>query len=104
MKTMTEQKRNLFMQYALEVLVEDYEAAEKESDRYFIKIRFLEYIEKLEENPSDVLNYMLLQEDKFMPFIAVLKDVNTGHTTSKKCSRAQERPVGKIKIVVFGEE
>lgn len=92
------------MQYALEVLIEDYEAAEKESDKYFIKIRFLEYVEKLEENPSEVLEYMLLQEDKFMPFISVLRNVDTGYATSKKYSRTQERPIGKIKIVVFGEE
>lgn len=104
MKTMTEQKHVLLMQYALESLIEDYEAAEKESDKYLIKLRLLDYIEKFDEDVDLLLYYMRLQESKFRPFIAVLKDMNIEHVKSKKCSRTQENPIGKIKVVIFGDE
>lgn len=62
----------LHLQFTLEYLIEHYESADKESERYYIKMEFVEFLSTLDFPLSKVKNYMMLQYDKFQPFIQLM--------------------------------
>lgn len=103
MITIEEKKSILFMQYALESLIEDYNKAELESDKYYVKLRLIEYIEKSESNISKMTDYMSLQEGKFRPFISLLCDVKQSKVKNRDYSSDFSTPTNKVKVLFFEE-
>lgn len=74
-KTLQETSDILNMQYVLEHLIETYDNAKKESERYRVKLILLDFIMDTELGLDVVLSYLKLDPDKFSPFIAILNDV-----------------------------
>jgi len=75
MKSLTKDKKLLLMQYSIEFLIEKYYESDKESDKYFIKLRLLDLIDEMKYSPFDLIKYMELDYDKFEPFISLLKNI-----------------------------
>lgn len=105
METIEQTESIVRMQYVMECLIEYYDRATMESDRYYVKLELLKAIQELNLDIKEVINYLSLQYDKFEPFIKLL--ANTSQT--KKPSNAsnpmpnlfKDKP--SIKVVIFGE-
>lgn len=74
-KTLQETSDILNMQYVLEHLIETYDSAKKESERYKVKLILLDFIMDTKIGLDIVLSYLKLDPSKFSPFIAILKDI-----------------------------
>lgn len=96
METMQSLKVKVFMQYVLEFLIERYEYAKMQSDRYYVELEFLDFVDTCREDIKVILDYMELQPEKFEPFIGLLKKIRT--TTS--AHRRSASPM-KVKIITF---
>lgn len=83
MKTINQKRRIVVMQYALESLIEQYNDAEVDSEKYIIELKLLDFVEEYEYTPTYLINYMRLNEDKFMPFIKLLLDVKDSNNNNK---------------------
>lgn len=83
-KTLEEQKDLLNIQYVLESLIEYYELAQKESDKYYIKGQLLEFIDDFDVSLDFIKEYLELQPEKFEPFIKTLSNVNYKSKVKKK--------------------
>ena len=102
MKTLDDVEKTIHMQYALEALIEDYNFSETESDKYYTKLRLIEYIKQFQIDLSKLLNYMYLSEEKFSPFISMLKDIKQeSFNMSKDRQVGQDRPI-KVQLLTFG--
>lgn len=101
MKTIDEAKRILTLQYVLENLIETYQKTTFESDRYYIKLEVLAFIEEYAFNVSAVVEYMKLQEDKFEPFINLLSTVTNN---SEQKTFLKPKVPSKVKVEVFSLE
>lgn len=99
-RTLQEQKEITFIQYILESLIEYYEVAQKESDRYYIISQFLDFIEDAEVNLEFLRSYLSLQPDKFKPFIKVLDNTKETFVTKKKDSCFSREPA-QIKMYAY---
>lgn len=73
MDTLKDRQTTIEIQYVLESLIEKYYSVETESQRYLVKLHFMDFVIENIKNPVALLGYMTLQEDKFMPFISCLK-------------------------------
>lgn len=83
-RTLEEQREILNIQYVLECLIEYYDVAKKESDKYYIKGQLLDFINETEINVEKIRKYMLLQPEKFEPFLNTISCIR--HNTMKKKS------------------
>lgn len=83
-KTLEEKRELLNVQYVLESLIEYYELAQKESDRYYIKGQLLEFINDFEVSLDFVKSYMQLQPEKFDPFIKTLANTTYSKPVKRK--------------------
>ena len=101
MKTIQNLKNIVSMQYIMEALIESYNEAQAESDKYYIKLNFLECLEASEVDLEDLYNYMKLQEDKFMPFICLLKQIQLTSNSSSKVSTSSIKNPIKVKMYAF---
>lgn len=95
METMQSLKVKVFMQYVLEFLIERYEHAKMQSDRYYVELEFLDFVDTCREDTKVILDYMELQPEKFEPFIGLLKKIRTPSTPRRAAS-----PM-KVKIITF---
>lgn len=88
METLSNLKRNIFRQYVLETLIEEYNEADSDSYKYFIKLQLIEFVES-DRNFSikNFIDYMSLNYDKFEPFILTLKNVSNKRTKSNKYTK-----------------
>lgn len=101
-KTIEDVRKTTFMQFALEDLIEDYNESEYESDKYYIQLKFLDFVQTTELDLSLLLDYMDLQPDKFKPFIKMIEDVKMEPVSKKK--RLQKRqPQVKVYMYQQGE-
>lgn len=101
-KTIEDVRKTTFMQFALENLIEDYNESEYESDKYYIQLRFLDFVQTTELDLSSLLDYMDLQPDKFKPFIKMIEDVKM-EPVSKKKRLPKRQPQVKIYMYQQGE-
>ena len=105
METIEQTENIVRMQYVMECLIEYYDRAEAESDRYYVKLELLKAIQELKLDIKQVLNYLTLQYDKFEPFIKLLANTSQSKspstTTSSMPNLFKEKP--SIKVVIFGE-
>ena len=101
-KTIEDVRKTTFMQFALEDLIEDYNESEYESDKYYIQLRFLDFVQTTELDLSLLLDYMDLQPDKFKPFIKMIEDVKM-EPVSKKKRLSKRQPQVKVYMYQQGE-
>lgn len=101
-KTIEDVRKTTFMQFALENLIEDYNESEYESDKYYIQLRFLDFVQTTELDLSLLLDYMDLQPDKFKPFIKMIEDVKM-EPVSKKKRPSKRQPQVKVYMYQQGE-
>ena len=97
-KTLEEIRSIALMQFALESLIEDYEEAEYESDKYFTQLKFLDYVETSVVDLSVLLNYMDLQPEKFAPFIKMIENAKMEPLSKRK--RAQKNQQ-RVKVYMY---
>ena len=102
-KTIEDVRKTTFMQFALENLIEDYNESEYESDKYYIQLRFLDFVQTTELDLSLLLDYMDLQPDKFKPFIKMIEDVKM-EPVSKKKRLSKRQPQVKVYMYQQGEQ
>jgi hypothetical protein len=102
METINTVKQKLNMQYICETLIEDYNDSETESEKYETKIRLVEAIEQGYLNLEKVKAYMRLQEEKFEPFISLLRYVQQPPSKPQTIQAATTNriPVGSIQLVM----
>lgn len=98
MKTIEKVQQTLQMQYLLESLVESYDKATKESDRYFVKMELCQAILDNFMTLEECMNYMRLQPEKFDAFISTLKSIRP---EVPKPSMFKTPVEPRIKIKVF---
>ena len=103
METMQTLKVKVFMQYVLEFLIEQYENAQKESDRYYVQLEFLDFIETCRDDFNVFLDYMELQPEKFEPFIRLLKRVKSSMQTKKSMASITVPAKSKVFVINLGE-
>ena len=101
-KTIEDVRKTTFMQFALEDLIEDYNESEYESDKYYIQLRFLDFVQATELDLSLLLDYMDLQPDKFKPFIKMIEGVKM-EPVSKKKRLSKRQPQVKVYMYQQGE-
>lgn len=75
METLEERQMTIEIQYIVEALIEQYYAADTESKKYFMQLKFVDFVIDNIKNPLALLGYLQLQEDKFRPFISCLRNV-----------------------------
>lgn len=103
-KTIEDVRRTTFMQFAVENLIEDYNESEYESDKYYIQLRFLDFVQTAEIDLSVLLEYMDLQPEKFKPFIKMIEDVKMEPVSKKKRSQKRQfQPQVKVYMYQQGE-
>ena len=103
METMQTLKVKVFMQYVLEFLIEQYENAQKESDRYYVQLEFLDFIETCRDDFNVFLDYMELQPEKFEPFIRLLKRVKPSMQSKKSMMPINVPAKSKVFVINIGE-
>lgn len=103
-KTIDDVQLTVFMQYVLEHLIECYDRATMESDKYLIQLELCDFVKICEMNISKVLMYMMLQEEKFGPFISILKDVKQDDCSSKFSHKREIQVPVKVKVYSVGDE
>lgn len=85
MKMTLQEKANMLnVQYILEYLIEHYDKAECESERYRIKLLLFDFIKDTEVSLKQIVDYMSLDEDKFRPFLDILKNIEEPTTQEKQ--------------------
>lgn len=101
--SLTEIERVLQIQYILEALIESYDKAIKESDKYYVK---LELINAIMENGFDIemmVRYMKLQPEKFEPFIRTLENVvYSDDKSNQTLSKFKKQSKPNVAIVIGG--
>lgn len=100
MQSMKSLKNKLLMQYTLERLLEFYQECNTDADRYYIKMKLLEYVESGEASLSTMINYMRLQEDKFEPFIQLLIQLDASTICKDSISSIFDKPY-KVEVYAF---
>lgn len=73
--TIQEKTDMLNVQYILEYLIEHYDKATYESEKYRIKLMLFDFIKDTNVCLDTIKDYMSLDEDKFEPFIKLLDNV-----------------------------
>lgn len=103
MVTLDKKLEIMTMQYILEKFVELYDDCKKESDKYYLKKEFLQYIHEEDSiNIVDILSYMRLQEDKFKPFINCLQNVElSSHKKSSKSINSRVKDGDSILAMIL---
>lgn len=87
MKMTLQEKANMLnVQYILEYLIEHYEDADCESERYRIKLLLFDFIKDTEVELSTIVEYMQLDEDKFRPFLDLLSNICIDDQATQKQS------------------
>ena len=84
METLEERQMTIEIQYIVESLIEQYYAANTESKKYFVQLRFVDFVIDNIKNPLALLGYLQLQEDKFKPFISCLRNVKLTRRRKKR--------------------
>lgn len=76
MKMTLQEKANVLnTQYILEYLIEKYNDAKLESERYRIKLLLIDFVRETQTPLSEIRNYLNLDANKFKPFIDILANV-----------------------------
>lgn len=104
METIKQIKSKIFMQYAIEHLIECYDKAQTESDRYYVKLELLDFIENYDVNLPKLLDYMDLQPDKFEPFIKTIESIKLEPKQKKRAKALQQiESFPEVKIYMFNQ-
>lgn len=82
--TIQEKTDMLNVQYILEYLIEHYDKATCESEKYRIKLMLFDFIKDTNVCLDTIKDYMSLDEDKFEPFIKLLDNVVEDEKTESK--------------------
>lgn len=75
METLSNLKTIVFTQYAIEHFLECYDKAQMESDRYLVKLEFLDFIETMSSRFSEIVSYLELQPEKFEVFLSLVRQI-----------------------------
>lgn len=86
METLEDRQKTIEIQYIVEALIEQYYSAKFESQKYFVQLKFIDFVVENIKDPLALLGYLQLQEDKFKPFIGCLRNVKL----TKRRNRKQE--------------
>lgn len=74
-KTLKEMTDLVHMQYLLECLIEFYDNAKKESDKYRAKLLLLDFINETGIDINMIVEYMSLNSEKFRPLLVMLNQI-----------------------------
>lgn len=98
MKTISEAKRITTLQYVVESLIDSYHKAKAESDKYYIKLELLTFIEEYAFDVSAVRAYIDLQPEKFSPFISFLASVKNDEPAQPKSFKPSKSNILDVEI------
>ena len=88
--TIQEKTDMLNVQYILEYLIEHYDKATCESEKYRIKLMFFDFIKDTNVCLDTIKDYMSLDEEKFEPFIKLLDNVVEDEKTDNKAKESTD--------------
>lgn len=88
--TIQEKTDMLNVQYILEYLIEHYDRATHESEKYRIKLMLFDFIKDTNVCLDTIKDYMSLDEDKFEPFIKILENVVEDEPSNIKSKETED--------------
>lgn len=90
-KTLQQMTDIVHMQYILECLIEFYNKADRESEKYRAKLLLLDFINDTDIDISFIVEYMSLDREKFKPLLSMLDQIKYSPFVNKSYSYSSKK-------------